>query len=145
MLRNMRSPRSWSVSTRRAFLLTLPISLPVWIFLMAAIPTWAFVLEAREAIHDFWSVPKRKRLQVVFRTGPAAGTGFPVPPRAAPAYELTRLKPSTAEQSIVRDADHVRDTFADEGVWARVEVWNWADGERVLIPIGNSLGRMQSA
>lgn len=132
MLRCIRSPRSWSVATRRAFLLTLPLSLPAWIVLLVATGTWCLVVDAWEAIHAFLFVPEAKKLRIVFREAggppPAIFSSRPLP-RAAPAERLSRSQANSAERLFVTEQGR-RSVLGleHEGAWGHVKTWNWADG-----------------
>jgi hypothetical protein len=61
-LRNIRRPSYWAVSTRRVFLLALPVALPIWISLVAASLLVLLFQELMIPVLRFWSAPpKRKR------------------------------------------------------------------------------------
>ena len=55
------SPLSWRTGTRRAFLLTLPISLPVWIVLcILMVGAQGLALLAQPIVY-FWMTPPKRR------------------------------------------------------------------------------------
>ena len=50
-------PRSWRVRTRRAFLISLPVALPVWVAYLCLLALAELVYEARAWLGPFWSAP----------------------------------------------------------------------------------------
>jgi hypothetical protein len=54
-------PMTWSVRTRRLFVLLLPIAVPVWVAAFAAMVVGAIAGDICAAVRRFWSAPPRKR------------------------------------------------------------------------------------
>ncbi len=77
MKRRLVSPRSWSFRTRRAFLLTLPLSVPLWLASVVVLATVLSVRSFWQPLVTFWNAPptrnrdpyygyvKRKRPRVI--------------------------------------------------------------------------------
>jgi hypothetical protein len=55
------SPLSWRTGTRRTFLLTLPISLPVWIVLCILMVVARGLAMLAQPIVYFWTAPPKRR------------------------------------------------------------------------------------
>ena len=53
-------PKTWSVKARRAFVLTLPISVPVWLLAMVGIGIGKATQELFTPLANFWSAPPEK-------------------------------------------------------------------------------------
>jgi uncharacterized BrkB/YihY/UPF0761 family membrane protein len=58
--RRVVSPRSWSVTLRRAFLLTLPVAIPLWTTLVAGLVIALTVRSVGAPLSSFWNDPPRK-------------------------------------------------------------------------------------
>ena len=56
----LRSPRSWRVSTRRFFLMLAPISIPVWIALVLVAEFGVMAGFVFEPLRAFWNDPPRR-------------------------------------------------------------------------------------
>ena len=54
------SPFSWSIGTRRLFLITFPVALPAWILLIAVLSTVISLLDAIRPIVNFWNAPPKR-------------------------------------------------------------------------------------
>lgn len=57
----LHSPLSWSRRTRRAFLVVLPVSLPLWLMLMVGVAHGKAVVMIGRGLAKFWSAPPRRR------------------------------------------------------------------------------------
>jgi len=54
------SPRSWRRRTRRLFLLTLPISVPLWFALVAALGIGICLRDLTGPLVKFWNAPPKR-------------------------------------------------------------------------------------
>lgn len=57
--RNALRPRSWRVRTRRAFVMSLPIALPIWLVYLLSLYVAELGAEATASLRPFWSAPPR--------------------------------------------------------------------------------------
>ena len=57
--RNALRPRSWRVRTRRAFVMSLPIALPIWLVYVVSLYFAELGAEATASFRPFWSAPPR--------------------------------------------------------------------------------------
>ena len=56
----LRSPRAWRVRTRRLFLLTLPLSLPLWLLALVALGAVFAARAVFRPVVTFWNAPPKR-------------------------------------------------------------------------------------
>ena len=66
MFHTLLHPFYWERWVRRTFLLGLPLSLPLWLVLIAVSPVAGLLLVFWQAAVEFWSAPRRYRQSVVY-------------------------------------------------------------------------------
>lgn len=60
-LRRLPLPKSWEMRTRRIFLATLPIALPLWIAALIAMGVLVSFRKLAEPLVKFWNDPPQRR------------------------------------------------------------------------------------
>ena len=60
--RRLQYPMRWKVTTRRAFLLTFPLSLPLWIAALALVALLRGFGALLEPFDNFWNARPRRRV-----------------------------------------------------------------------------------
>lgn len=84
-----RSPRSWRIRTRRLFLLMLPLSLPLWLTLLAALGVVFTMRAIITPIMVFWNAPPKRARYNYYGGYPSRGNAsadnvVPLPARQSP-------------------------------------------------------------
>ena len=69
-MRRITQPSSWQIRTRRRFLLTLPIALPLWLAALVAVLILVGLRKLAEPVVKFWNDPPK--LRYVYHKRPAA-------------------------------------------------------------------------
>lgn len=130
LLRRVKSPESWSVGTRRAFLVALPLYAPIWLVLLTAIAVRGLISDAWESLQNLLMPPQPKHLRVVFRTVSVASSAHPFAPREPRVSADASARPGTAAvMRVVADKhDHVTEPTENEKALVHFQTWNWADG-----------------
>ena len=75
--RRLPAPRTWSVPARRAFALLLPVAVPLWFVLLAALALLVLARGLWRPMAEFWSAPPtrpRSSRSGYGRTGSSART-----------------------------------------------------------------------
>jgi len=82
-VRRLTSPSSWEIKSRRLFLLTLPVSLPLWLSALVAVGMLACLRKLVKPVVNFWNEPPKHR---------AGYYGYGYSDSARTTYNIVRLE-----------------------------------------------------
>ena len=89
--RRLPRPKTWSIAARRAFVLTLPVSVPVWLLAMAGIVVGKVSLGAVRPLASFWNAPPEKLPRSRYYSYLASDSKKVVPLEAARDRQADRI------------------------------------------------------
>lgn len=93
MARRLISPYSWKIRHRRLFLLTMPVSIPLWLGAFAALAIIVCAQKLAAPLGTFWSAPPKR-----IRSFETYGYGYGSSGGSSTVYSIVRLETDKAEQ-----------------------------------------------